>query len=55
MPELPSHEDTGRTVSEAPIAGTSRLRTVLIAAAVVTLLVLIAVLHLTGVIGGESH
>jgi len=54
MPELPSHEDTGPAVSEAPIAGTSRLRKVLIAAAVVALLVLVAVLHLTGVVGGES-
>ena len=55
MPELPSHEDTGPAVSQAPIAGTSRRRKVLIAAAVVALLVLLAVLHLTGVVGGESH
>jgi hypothetical protein len=55
MPKLPSHQDTGPTVSEAPIAGTSRRRKVLIAAAVVALLVLVAVLHLTGVIGGESN
>lgn len=54
MPELPSHEDTGPAVSEAPIAGRSRRRKALIAAAVVTLLVLVAVLHLTGVIGGEG-
>jgi hypothetical protein len=55
MPELPSHEDTGPAVSEVPIAGTSRLRKVLLIAAVVALLVLVAVLHLTGVVGGESH
>jgi hypothetical protein len=55
MPELPSHQDTGPAVSEVPIAGTSRRRKVLIAAAVVALLVLIAVLHLTGVVGGESR
>jgi hypothetical protein len=55
MPELPSHEDTEPAVSEAPIADVSRRRKVLIAAAVVALLVLIAVLHLTGVVGGESH
>jgi hypothetical protein len=54
MPELPSHEDTGPAVSEAPIAGRSGRRKVLITAAVVVLLALIAVLHLTGVIGGES-
>lgn len=52
MPELPSHEDTGPAVSEAPIAGMSRRRKVLIAVAVVALLVLVAALHLTGVIGG---
>lgn len=55
MPELPSHQDTGPAVSEAPIASTSRHRKVLIAAAVLALLVLIAVLHLTGVVGGESR
>jgi hypothetical protein len=55
MPELPSHQDTGPAVSEPRIAGTSRRRKVLIAAAVVALLVLVAVLHLSGVVGGESH
>jgi hypothetical protein len=55
MPELPSHEDTGPAVSEPSIAGTSRRRKVLIASAVVAVLLLIAVLHLTGVVGGESH
>jgi hypothetical protein len=55
MSKLPSHEDTGPAVSEASIAHTSRRRKVLIASAVVAVLVLIAVLHLTGVVGGESH
>lgn len=55
MPELPSHQDTGTPVSEASIAGTSRRRKVLVTVVVVALLVLAAVLHLTGVIGGESH
>ncbi|HTM85663.1 MAG TPA: hypothetical protein VL179_12335 [Mycobacterium sp.] len=55
MQELPSHQDTGTTRSEASIAGTARRRTVLLAAVVVALVVLAAVLHLTGVIGGESH
>ena len=55
MPELPSHHDTGPAGSEVPIAGTSRRRTVLVIAAVVAVVVLVAVLHLTGVIGGEGH
>jgi len=55
MPELPSHHDTGSAVSKAPIAGRSRRRKVLIAVVVVSLVVLAAVLHLTGVLGGEGH
>jgi hypothetical protein len=55
MPELPSHQDTGSGESEAPIAGASRRRTVLIVAGVIVVLVVFAVLHLTGVVGGESH
>jgi hypothetical protein len=55
MPELPSHQDTGPPTSEVPIAGTSRRRKVLIVVVVVALLVLLAVLHLTGVLGGEGH
>ena len=55
MPELPSHEDTDPAASGAPIAGISRRRKVLIGAAAVALLALIAVLHLTGVVGGASH
>jgi hypothetical protein len=54
MPELPSHHDTG-PVSKAPIAGMSRRRKVLVAVIVAALVVLVAVLHLTGVVGGESH
>ena len=55
MSDLTPHQDTGPAGSDAPIGGTSRLRKVLIAAAVVGLLVLVAVLHLAGVLGGESH
>ena len=44
MSDLPPHQDAGPAGSDAPIGGTSRLRKVLI-----------AVLHLTGVLGGESH
>jgi hypothetical protein len=55
MPELPSHQDTGPAVPDAEIGGMSRRRKVLVAVAVVALAVLAAVLHLTGVLGGESH
>ena len=55
MSDLPPHQDTGPAGSDAPVGGMSRLRKVLIAAAVVGLLVLVAVLHLAGVLGGESH
>lgn len=55
MPELPSHQDTGSSVSPAPIAATSRRRTVLTATVVVVLAALAVVLHLTGVIGGGGH
>ena len=55
MSELPSYEDTGPHAPEASIGGTSRLRKVLVAVVVVALVVLAAVLHLTGVIGVESH
>ena len=55
MSELPSYEDTGPDTSEASIGGTSRRRKLLVAVVVVALVVLAAVLHLTGVIGGESH
>jgi hypothetical protein len=55
MPELPSHHDTGPAVENTPIAGRSRRRNVLIAAVVVALVALAALLHLTGVLGGESH
>ncbi|MBW8801132.1 MAG: hypothetical protein JF597_48580 [Streptomyces sp.] len=55
MPELPSHSDTGPAIGDPVIAPTSRRRKVLIIGAVVALAVLFAVLHLTGVVGGESH
>ncbi len=55
MPDLPSHHDTGAPAVGDPIAAPSRRRTVLVAVAVVALVVLAAVLHLTGVLGGGSH
>ena len=55
MSELPSYEDTGPHTPEPSIAGRSRRRKVLVTVVVVALVVLAGVLHLTGVIGGESH
>jgi hypothetical protein len=55
MPELPSHQDHGPAVPKVPIAGVSRRRKVLVAGIVVALVVLAAVLHLTGLLGAESH
>lgn len=55
MTQLPSHQDTDPAYAQAPIAGMSRARKALIATVVVALVVLAAVLHLTGVLGGESH
>ena len=54
MPTLPSHHDTPPAESQAPIAGMSRRRKVLIATIVIALVVLAGVLHLTGVLGGEG-
>jgi hypothetical protein len=57
MPDLPSHRDTGSAGSTepAPIGGWSRGRKLLLVAVVVGVLVLLAVLHLTGVVGAEGH
>ena len=55
MPDLPSHQDTGSATSEVPIARVARRSKVLVAAVVIALVILAAVLHLTGVLVGESH
>ncbi|MER5748589.1 hypothetical protein [Streptomyces sp. NPDC002088] len=60
MPELPSHPDTTPTshtdlAVEPVVPGWSQGRKLLVIAAVIGLLVLVAVLHLTGVVGGEGH
>jgi hypothetical protein len=55
MPELPSHHDTGSEVSKVPIAGASRRRRAVLTVLAIALVVLAVVLHLTGVLGGESH
>jgi hypothetical protein len=53
--ELPSHTDTGDAPPEPGIVPGSRRRRLVIVAAAVALLVLFAVLHLTGVVGAEGH
>jgi hypothetical protein len=55
MSELPSHTDSGMEPSGAAIAPESRRRRWLIVSAVVGLVALMVVLHLTGVVGAESH
>jgi hypothetical protein len=60
MPDLPSHPDDGTAARSGPasgpaIAGRSRGRKVLVIAAVLVLLAVFVVLHLTGVVGGEGH
>jgi hypothetical protein len=55
MSDLPPHQDTGPAGPDAPIGGMPRLWKVMIVVAVVGLLVLVVVLHLAGVLGGESH
>lgn len=60
MADLPTHSDTGdepatRRPAEEPATGpTSRQKAVWVAIGV-ALLVLFVVLHLTGVLGAESH
>jgi hypothetical protein len=55
MPDLPSHSDSGSTGTEPGIAPASRRRKAALVGLVVGLLVLFVVLHLTGVVGAESH
>jgi hypothetical protein len=60
MSGLPSHPDTGPagqpdSDTGPAIGGWSRLRTGLVIAVVVAAVVVAAVLHLTGVLGGEGH
>lgn len=60
MSDLPAHPETGPAGPTDPvpapaIGGWSRRRRALVIAGVVGGLVLFVVLHLTGVVGGESH
>jgi hypothetical protein len=61
MSDLPPHPDTGTAARPAEglpddaIGGWSGRRKLLVAAAVVGVLALFVVLHLTGVVGSEGH
>ena len=52
---LPSHHDTGSSGSEPIVGGKSRSRGALLIVGAVGLVVLMLVLHLTGVVGAGSH
>ncbi|MGH3301666.1 MAG: hypothetical protein ACRDOK_08295 [Streptosporangiaceae bacterium] len=53
MADFPAHPDTG--TDPDPAAARPRWKTALWVAAVVAVLVLFIVLHLTGVVGAASH
>ena len=60
MPDLPSHPDDGTDARSGPGSAPRspagpRGRTVLLIAAVLVLLAVFVVLHLTGAVGGEGH
>ena len=55
MPEIPAHPDTGTDPDTAGDAARPRWKTVRWVAVVVVVLALFIVLHLTGVVGAESH
>lgn len=55
MPELPSHTDSGAEPSGSVIAPGSRRRTWLLVSAVLALVAVVVVLHLTGVVLAEGH
>ena len=55
MPELPSHPDAGHEPAARPAPKGSRARTALWVTLAAAVLVALVVLHLTGVLGAESH
>jgi hypothetical protein len=55
MADLPSHADTGGQPEHRPATGRSRWKSVAGIAAAIALIVLFAVLHLTGVFGPDGH
>ena len=55
MPELPSHPDTATDPDDEAAEARPRWKTALWIAVVVAALALVVGLHLTGVVGAESH
>ncbi|HLK00566.1 MAG TPA: hypothetical protein VKU39_11750 [Streptosporangiaceae bacterium] len=55
MPDFPAHPDTGTDPDADPAAARPRWKTLLWVGVVVVVLALFVVLHLTGVVGAESH
>ena len=60
MPDLPAHPDAGPGQAAEPPPGSRpptvrRLRIALIAAAVIALLALMIILHVTGVVGAGTN
>jgi hypothetical protein len=57
MSNLPTHPDTNDDHPDvtAAVPATSRRRRAVVIAAVVALIAVFVVLHLTGVVGSESH
>jgi cytochrome b561 len=55
MADLPSHADTGAQPEHGSATGQSRWKAVAAIAAAIALIVLFAVLHLTGVFGPGGH
>lgn len=55
MPEFPVHPDTATDPDDEAAAARPRWKTALWVAAIVVVLALFVVLHLTGVVGAESH
>ena len=55
MADFPAHPDTGTDPDAQAAAARPRWKAALWVAAVVAVLVLFIVLHLTGVVGADSH
>jgi hypothetical protein len=55
VPDFPAHPDTGTAPDAEASTARPRRKTVLWAAVIIVVLALFIVLHLTGVVGAESH
>ena len=55
VPDFPAHPDTGTAPDAGAATARPRWKTALWVAVVIAMLALFIVLHLTGVVGAESH